>query len=124
MNKLFLRTLNGHAYLVHRYKDGGKRRDHLIPLDEVGVETLEKALQIKKEVQDPVVQYPCSNPKCKNMVPMTKKQIEKVFVSSMERYDLSTFPFCSTTCRDQTIALHHTGTGQGPSVNTGRRKAR
>ncbi len=96
----------GKPYLVRRVTVGGKRKEQWIPLDELDRDVLEKALQIKKEVHDQIVQVPCTNPHCQNMIQMTKKQLEEFFISSKKRYDLMVFPFCCMACRDEVLAQH------------------
>lgn len=96
----------GKPYLVRRVSVGGKRKEQWIPLDQLDQDQLEKALQIKKEVQNQIVMVPCTNPRCKNLIPMTKKQLEEFFISSKKRYDLVIFPFCRSECRDEMLALH------------------
>lgn len=97
---------HGKPYLVRRVSVGGKRKEQWIPLDKIDRETLEAALQVKKEVADQIVMVPCTNPQCKNTIPMTKKQLEEFFISSKKRYDMIIFPFCCTACRDEMLALH------------------
>lgn len=96
----------GKPYLVRRVSVGGKRKEQWIPLDQLDQDQLEKALQIKKEVHDQIVQVPCTNPHCSNTIAMTKKQLEEFFISSKKRYDLIIFPYCSTKCRDEMLAQH------------------
>lgn len=102
----FLRVKHGKPYLVTRTKFGKTRKEQWTPLEGIDRKVLEAALQVKHEVQDHIVDYPCSNPRCKNVVKMTKKQLEEFFVSSKKRYDMMIFPFCSTTCRDEMLAQH------------------
>ncbi|PKG32186.1 hypothetical protein [Methanoregula sp.] len=96
----------GKLYLVRRISVGGKRKEQWIPLDPLDCDQFAKAMQIKKEVHDQIVQVPCTNPRCSNTIPMTKKQLEEFFISSKKRYDLVIFPYCSIACRDEMLAQH------------------
>ncbi len=97
---------HGKPYMVRRVRVGKTRKEQWIPLDQIDRETLETALQIKDEVKAQTVMVPCTNPRCTNLIPMTKKQLEEFFISSKKRYDMVIFPFCTTTCRDEVLAQH------------------
>ncbi|WP_292420670.1 hypothetical protein [Methanoregula sp.] len=100
---------------MRRIRVGNQRKEQWIPLDEIDRETLATALKIKDEVKEQTVQVPCTNPKCKKTIPMTKKQLEEFFISSKKRYDMIIFPFCSTACRAEMLAQH----GGGPTDHQG-----
>lgn len=106
--KSFLRKdpKSGKWYLVARSVSGGKRSEKWTPLEGIDREVLERALRVKDDVSQATVEYPCTNPRCKNKVLMTRKQAEEMFISSKKRYDLMVFPFCSTKCRDEVLAQH------------------
>jgi hypothetical protein len=97
---------HGKPYLVRRTKVGKRREEQWIPLDEIDRKTLETALQVKAEVEDEIIDVPCTNPHCKNTVRMTKKQYGEFFVSSTKRYNIVIFPFCKPECRDAMLAQH------------------
>lgn len=105
-DRLFLRTVKGHTYLIHRTYVGSRPKDQSIPLDAVERDTLKAALQIKEELDGQKIMVPCFNPNCKNLIPMTKKQLAEFFISSKKRYNMAIFPCCSTTCRDEMLAQH------------------
>ena len=97
---------HGKPYLVRRVRVGKDRKEQWIPLDQIDRETLVEALKIKDEVKAQTVMVPCTNPNCKELIPMTKGQLEEFFISSKKRYDMIIFPFHSTKCRDEMLALH------------------
>jgi len=97
---------HGKPYLVRRIKVGNQRKEQWTPLDEIDRDTLETALKIKDEMKDHIVMVPCTNPNCKELIPMTKRQLEEFFISSKKRYDMIIFPFHNTKCRDEMLALH------------------
>ena len=105
-DRLFLRTVKGHTYLIHRTYVGNKRRDQSIPLDAVEREILQAALLIKGKLEDQKIDVPCFNPNCKNTIPMTKKQLAEFFISSKKRYNMTIFPCCSPDCRNEMLAQH------------------
>lgn len=102
----FLRQKNGVWYLVRRSRSGGKRSETWTKLADLDREILEAALRVKDDITQVTVEYPCTNPRCKNKVKMTKMQAEEMFISSKKRYDLMVFPFCCTKCRDEALAEH------------------
>ena len=97
---------HGKPYLVKRIRSGNGCKERWTPLDETDRGTLEAALKIKDDVRARTVLVPCTNPQCKNTVPMTKTQLEEFFISSKKRYDMVIFPFCGKTCRDEMLAKH------------------
>ena len=107
MESVFLRTIKGRTYLVHRFRDSdGHRHDQAIPLSSIEHKTLQTALQIKEQIQSEIVLVPCMNPRCRNKVRMTRRQLEEFLVSAKKRYDLVILPFCSRECRDEALACH------------------
>lgn len=107
LEKAYIRcNRHGKPYLVRRVSAGGRRKEQWIPLDRTDREILESTLRIKEIVRDQIVLIPCMNPRCNNMVPMTKKQLEEFFISSKKRYDLIVFPFCKPECRNEVLAQH------------------
>lgn len=105
-DRLFLRTLKGRTYLIHRTHVGNRPHDQSIPLDTIERDMLWEALRIKDLLKEQTIEVPCMNPHCTKTIPMTKKQLTEFFLSSKKRYNLMIFPFCSTTCRDATLASH------------------
>ncbi|MFA7122278.1 MAG: hypothetical protein WC277_12415 [Bacilli bacterium] len=104
---VFLRTIKGRIYLVHRSRDAdGRRHDQATPLSSIEHKTLQTALQIKEQIQSEIVEVPCMNPRCKNKVRMTRRQLEEFLVSAKKRYDMVILPFCSPECRDEALARH------------------
>lgn len=104
---MFLRTLKGKPYLIHRFTDDdGRRHDRAVPLEDIERETLAETLAIKDRLAEETVEFPCMNPECHNTVRMTRRQVEEFFVSSKKRYNMVIFPFCSTECRDAMLKKH------------------
>ena len=108
-DRLFLRVIKNRTYLIHRTYIGNRPCDHSIHLDSIERDTLQAALRIKDELADQRIEVPCTNPLCKKTIPMTKKQLVEFFISSKKRYNMMVFPFCSTECRDDTLAQHGGG---------------
>lgn len=102
----FLRIRRGKAYLVHRFYSNGLRREKWVSLDEADRETLNRALQIKEDLNVQTVDFPCMNPRCNNTIKMTKHQLEDFFISSRKKYNLMILPFCSRECRDTMLEKH------------------
>lgn len=104
---VFIRRIKGKMYLVKRTRDAdGRRRDQATPLSSIEHKTLRAALQVKEQIQNEIVEVPCMNPRCKNKVRMTRRQLEEFLVSAKKRYDMVILPFCSPECRDEALARH------------------
>lgn len=104
--KCFLRVKHGKQYIVVRYKVGCKNKELWTPLGDFDKEVLEAALTARKNLAGRAVDFPCMNPDCENVIPMTKEQIEEFFISSKKRYNMVIFPFCCDECREAVLKKH------------------
>jgi hypothetical protein len=71
---------------VTRYLIGNNRKEQWTPLADIDQKVLEAALHVKGSTAEQTIQVPCTNPDCKNTVPMTRTQFEEFFISSKKRY--------------------------------------
>jgi len=100
----YIRNHRGKSYLVTRMHQGKTRKEIWTPLIGIDQKILEAALEAKESVENEIVEYPCTNPRCRNTVKTTRKQVEEFYLSSKKRYNIVIFPFCSTECRNQILA--------------------
>jgi len=112
---VFLRVKHEKPYLVTRYWVGDQRKEQWTPLADIDQKVLEAALHVKDTTAEQIVQVPCTNPDCKNTVPMSRTQLEEFFISSKKRYNMMVFPFCCDACRNAVLKKHGDGVGDGNS---------
>jgi hypothetical protein len=95
---------SGKPYIVTRMHQNGRRHEKWVALDDRDLNVVTAALNVKLDLDDAIVEYPCTNMHCRNTVKMTKKQVEEICHLSMKRYQIINFPFCSAACRGEVLA--------------------